>query len=535
MKKKTLIMFSTESALILATTTFGQSSDSTVIANPNSTPANQPTETGLLTQISGELSSLPHNITTGITAGMNSGFADLETSLETFLDDLYHDGKTWVSQRDHAYNPNLPGTISLNNISVPLSEINPSQPNSKTELSLLQAMSMKAQEATANNIKNSLLQFSYSLNQSNTSQPITSAEGMPYANYLQENTTQSLLLGENAGASDSLYLPKGTGLDSLTAIDPDNEKLLAPPPSINNGQLDFSNIITPIAYTPVQQQDASNFVKYAMFTTKNLLGKVSFSGLYGNAKAIISLKKSPDYQDFMMTIRNMLAVRSMTLSVYNQLVAERTPIPNLGQAIGQTGSASPLQVEEYRATHDLNNPSWYYALTNEEPATVQRDILITLKEIERQNFEAKLQNERLLAVMMAATLQGGSSMDTLLEMQQNKLQTAVNNAMKAGAPANQNTNDGSTAGGLSSGVSVSNITSASAYVAWGAVTNATGTVKYQVTVTGPNNSTVYQQSTQSIEANVVGLAPNTAYSVTVSPSQGTGGSGSFQTLAAGKK
>ena len=118
-------------------------------------------------------------------------------------------------------------------------------------------------------------------------------------------------------------------------------------------------------------------------------------------------------------------------------------------------------------------------------------------------------------------------------MQQNKLQTAVNNAIKAGTPSKQNTSG--TAGGLSSGVAVSNITSASAYVAWGAVTNASGTVNYQVTVTGPNNSTVYQQSTQSVQANITGLAPNTAYSVTVNPSQGTGGNGSFTTLAASKK
>ncbi|MDP1574764.1 MAG: fibronectin type III domain-containing protein [Coxiellaceae bacterium] len=523
MKKKTLIALSAASTLIAATTIFGQTAGMGSMS-PNANPAPTPTETGLLTQISGQLSDLPQSITNGVTAGMSKGFGDLETSLETFLNNMYNNAITWVTTNNHTPNPNISKIASLNSATVPLPTTKES--STQTAVPLSEAVAALAKDKTTNNIQNSLLQFSYSLNQSDSSEPITSAEGTPFGTYLSENNTQSLILGENAEASDTLYLPSGANSSSLTAIDPNNQKLLAPPTNINNNQLDFASVITPMGYTPAQLQNANNFIKYAMLTTKNLLGKVSFSGLYGNAKAIISLKKSDDYQKFMLSIRNMLAIRSISLNVYNQLVAERTPIPSLGAYIGQP-TASPLQVEQYRATHDLNNPAWYTALTNEEPATVQRDILITLKEIERQNFEAKLQNERLLTVILASTLQSGSATDTLLEMQQTKLQSAVTAAMQTGAPSKQNS---STAPGSIS-VAVKNPTSRSANVTWNAVPNATGSITYQVSITGPNNTMVYQTSTQSTQVNVIGLAPNTSYSVTVSPNQGTGGEASFTTTA----
>lgn len=468
-------------------------------------------------------------------AASSSDFADLEQSLEVYLNGLSK--VTWehIRKHNHAYDQNTPSYIALNNISIPVASIFPSGQNtaSQTQYSLGQAVEAQAQTHTNNNIRNSLLEFNYSLNQSASDQNVTTAEGQPYQQYLQDNSIQNLILGPNAQADDSLYLTGTSALTSLTGTDPNNQKLLSPPsPSaIDNGQFSF-NMIATTSYTQPQQNEVHRFLKYFTLNTQSLLGPITFSALHGNAKALLSLKQSNDYQKFMLNIRNLLTTRSVFLYNLNYLIAERTPLPNLGSVIGQSGSASPLQVEEYRATHDLNSPDWFTSLQYVQPATVQRQILITLKEIERQNFEAKMQNERLISVLLAMGMQSNATSTESLKLEQQKLETAIKNAGKSSTTTAGS--DASGPGGLSSNIVVTPTTN-SASIAWGGVTNAKGTVKYSVTVTNTatNQTTATEKTTAAAgtgaSVNVAGLTPGTNYSVSVTPNQGSGAQSTFQT------
>jgi hypothetical protein len=143
-------------------------------------------------------------------------------------------------------------------------------------------------------------------------------------------------------------------------------------------------------------------------------------------------------------MRSILAIRSMSINILNQLIAERTPMPGLASAAGfneknlksltpneqeefKNGkSASPLQVEAYQANHRIQDPKWYQSVQNASPADVQRNILITLAEIEHQNYEAHLDRERILAALTASNLMSNmGTINTVLDQGGSKLNTEI--------------------------------------------------------------------------------------------------------------
>ncbi|MCX7120940.1 MAG: hypothetical protein NTZ67_04095 [Gammaproteobacteria bacterium] len=318
-----------------------------------------------------------------------------------------------------------------------------------------QAAAIVAQHATSANLENSLLQFPHALlaNVTPASHPdmlkntVKTAEKVDYGTYFNDNTLASLTTtprtpptSNNPGtqASDTLYLNEPTALLNGKSTNNPDVKALTEPKIINNDFLNFAAFITPMAYTTPQKINAMNFVKYAAQSTKNLTSGVNFSG-FADKATIQNLPKminSQAYQKYMFTVRSLLALRSISINTLNQLIAERTPMPGLAAAAGLTGTAeaSPLQVESYQANHRVSDPKWYTKIKNDSPATVQRETLIVLAEMEQQNFQAHLDSERLLSAITALNLSTSSSeMDTGLKKAGSDLSGLVTNLTRPGA------------------------------------------------------------------------------------------------------
>ncbi len=298
-----------------------------------------------------------------------------------------------------------------------------------------------AHTETSDSLGDNLLQFPYaylgkpglSLDGSNQN-ALKTASGKEFFAQYYKNTSDAALAA--IPADDSLSYSSSTPSPADLNGTPSSQ------PALNNDYFNFANLIAPTAYSASQENAAKQFIVYAAQSTKNFAHDIPFSELKGNKTYLDKLKNSSAYQKFVVTMRSLLAIRSVTINSLNQLIAERTPLKNLGQSAGlpsnTTGypDASPLQVEAYQANHRISDPNWYTRVENSSPATVQRNILIVLAEIEHQNYEAHLDSERLLATVAAGNLQNNLTSTQNLMLQQNMAVTkAICGLLPASAQA----------------------------------------------------------------------------------------------------
>ncbi len=339
-----------------------------------------------------------------------------------------------------------------------------------------------ALRATSQNLINSLTEFSYKLlkpTSSEASLQSLSLEGgffaeeqtnpgqfspIPFAKYNSQNELSNLINGPTSVGSDTLYSTELQTNSAMSSGDlpQDAKKLVKQPNAVdvknNNNNFNFAAIIEPTVYKNVPSNNggaptnpqwtaAKNYVIYAAQSTKNLSDGLNLNSIQNNPGDVAKLKTNPDYLKFAMTIRTILAIRSITIDTLEYLIAERTPHPNLGIAIkdpNKDKSASPLQVEEYQANQRIKDKNWYASIMNDAPVTVQRTIAIELAEIEHQNYQAHLDRERILAALTAANLQTNLAGSTSLTQQIDTLNTDINNmlpkpkALKSNNPPPQN-------------------------------------------------------------------------------------------------
>lgn len=343
----------------------------------------------------------------------------------------------------------------------------------------IQASAEQAKQETSSNLANSLQQFPMAVLQQKTDSmkkndpaclvgnPDTmsgtmcpNSSGTSYSTFIN-GTSQSFI----NQASDTLYLPSST-LNNMKNLSAENKQWLTIPPKANDNILDFGALFGSPDYSTEQEQEAAKqFVVFAAQSTKDLTDTLTsckqtpcaISQLHSHPNKLIQLKKSPAYVDFTLTMRSMLAIRSIAIYTLNQLIAERTPIKGLAAAAGlhqkdkstltpneidelNQHEASPLQVEAYQANHRIQDPNWYASVANASPATVQRNILIVLAEIEHQNYEAHLDRERLLAAITASNLTSNmETMGTVLQQSGSKLNTEINDLVHPVQTGNSNT------------------------------------------------------------------------------------------------
>lgn len=446
-----------------------------------------------------------------IMAANGGGSTSVLSALETFIGGTGepHSLKHFLTEHWNGADPNtIPNIATLTalnttKIAVPPFTL-PGQKNTQqknADLSLGSIAAAVAQRETSENLYNTLSQFPYAMYSNNQTtlaniadlkpagtkdlSPTSTNKNPTFTDYMNENSLSRL--STNTHASDTLYLAGTTAELNAGSSQPAQLK----PKTLNNDYLNFANLITPITYTPSQAVGANQFLKYAAKSTQNLTEGVNLDKLYNKKAALNALVADDTYQKYVVTIRSILAIRSISINTLNQLIAERTPVAGLEKTITpaitaennaiklynasnnsqtplpqipvpQPDSVSPLQVEQFQATHDIENPAWYNTVANYPAATVQREILITLKEIQRQNFQAHLDSERLLAAITAQNLLSNSQqISQTLEQETQDINNAIDSALgekpkntvpsgkeavesAAGGPASPKSNGGTT-------------------------------------------------------------------------------------------
>ena len=221
-------------------------------------------------------------------------------------------------------------------------------------------------------------------------------------------------------ASDTLYLDDTT--DPLAAL-----YGVAKPSVLHDNDFNFNSVITPNAYTAQQQTAADNYFKYVTQQYQDITSGVNFNQLKlklnnmspaDKAQALENFVNDPSYQQYQLAVRSALAKKSILLSNLNSLIAERTPVAGLGAEAGlpndpnlPAGYASPLQVQNYIANERVNNQAWYQKMATASPATVSREQLFILAEIESNLQRNQLLQERILATLSMIALEKNPAID----------------------------------------------------------------------------------------------------------------------------
>lgn len=239
----------------------------------------------------------------------------------------------------------------------------------------------------------------------------------------------------NAPASDTLYIDSDSISSSYPAV--------AKPDTTYNNYFSFDTLFTPKAYA---NDDASNaaqkYVEYAAELYSPLTDGINYSGIQSGLSAYSSdadkanyLQKivtNATYQKYQLSIRSLVAARSAAVSNFNYMQAERTPVADLGTKAGMpddpnlpSGSASPLQVQHYVGTHRVNNPDWYTQMKHASPATLQREQVFMLAEIEAQMQRSYMLNERVLSTLSVMGLQAGALQKMSLQSQANDVNQLI--------------------------------------------------------------------------------------------------------------
>ncbi|PIZ05117.1 MAG: hypothetical protein COY58_00715 [Gammaproteobacteria bacterium CG_4_10_14_0_8_um_filter_38_16] len=384
-------------------------------------------------------------------------------SLEAFLTKYYIKTKKWVTDQNYQSIPDLKKIQATNTATATFTKtISKTEPsglfgshtqttNVSQSLPISQYISETAKNDTSNNLQNTLTQIPYEMYNLPSSAATTvknsidTADGTSFEKYLSANKLAAMTIGKEAEASDSLYVGDQ---ESKGDFYEQNKSLLKKPSPANNKNFNFSNLIVPNSYSKTQEYGAQQFIKYAALSTQPIATGIHFNKLFERPKAIVALKNSPEYQTFTFRLRGLLAIRSMNINTLNQLIAERTPVTGLGEAAGLKKStpASPMQVEAYQANHRIESKKWYNSVENASPATVQRETLIVLAEMEHQNYILHHDNERLLSAITALGLQSGmQNMGSFLMQQSPKMNEAIDTALNSAYPTQKAKSDNNTA------------------------------------------------------------------------------------------
>lgn len=242
------------------------------------------------------------------------------------------------------------------------------------------------------------------------------------------NNRQQLLtsLTTNTPGYDTLYLDSAT--NALAA-----ENNVDQPSTIYDNYFNFDSLLTPNAYSSDQQQAAQAYLNYATQQYQSLLNGIDFSKLKSKinnlspekqAEALHTFVTNPVYQQYQLTVRSLLAAKSVAMSNLNLLLSERTPTQGLATQAGMPdnpnlpkGYASPLGVQNYIANERVNNPEWFQQMKTASPAAVQREQVLILAEIESELQRNHLDNERILATLSIMATQSSQANQLMLQTQ----------------------------------------------------------------------------------------------------------------------
>ncbi len=255
----------------------------------------------------------------------------------------------------------------------------------------------------------------------------------------QANFVNTLTI--NVPASDTLYT-NNPGVAAIQFQPGSSQFSVAKPTVFNDNYFNIASVIEPVVFTDSQKNAALYFVNYLMqnynYPTQNINFSLLKSKLTGDPQKqyqyLRNIMTSPVYQGYQLGVRSTAASNSVVLDNLSYLISERTPVKGLGTQANLQDSqgnaiadASPLQVEQYTATHRINNPQWYQHVQGASPANIQRETLLVLAEMESQLYQAHLDHERLLATLSAQQATSAQAAQTLLQTKAQDVNTLIQN------------------------------------------------------------------------------------------------------------
>jgi hypothetical protein len=199
------------------------------------------------------------------------------------------------------------------------------------------------------------------------------------------------------------------------------------PPSPGQGDADFNmgSLIAPTAYDQNGQYTADYFNKFMAYINTPLT-TINWNSLSTSQKN--DVLGDANGQKYRTTLRSLVAARSVAMDNLYNIYSERLPVANLGTQTGipNTQDASPLQVQEYVATRRTNSQDWYNDMAQASPATVQREQLFVLAEMERQLYQLHRDNERIIATLSAIELLDTASTKYNIQMLEPAVKSVLN-------------------------------------------------------------------------------------------------------------
>lgn len=228
-------------------------------------------------------------------------------------------------------------------------------------------------------------------------------------------------------------------------------------PTLHDSFFDFANFIQPTSLnyndTPGGLESAEKFIQFLtnnydptynqLIDLNDLNSKItqanSSDTTGNNAASIIRyLTTSKDFQKAQMVVRQATAAQSVSLYTLNNIQAERQAIvskddvpqldtiaQNMGIEVGKDSSGnyiypSKAQISYYQTHHDLNDETWYQNLQTLSGPNVERETLITLKQIQQSLLQQHQDNQTIEALLAVSNIQGNQqSLASLTQTKQN--------------------------------------------------------------------------------------------------------------------
>lgn len=290
------------------------------------------------------------------------------------------------------------------------------------------------------------------------------SSGMNNANAVSQRLINDANLKTNLStllpASDTIYSNDPQVLQSdLSGISGLPKWGLQQPSTLYDNYFSISSLLQPLSYSD-NGTAAKAFLAFITQSYNNPATPIDYNafqqklaqaqGAGDKVSLYAQLLNDSNYINYQLSSRSALATRSVAVNNFQNLIVERTPVTGLGTTAGLVNSngtpipnASPLQVESYLATRRANSPAWYTQVQTESPASVQRETLVVLAEIEAQNFQAHLDSERLLATVSAQVAAASSTATQLNTAQASQVNNDIQNFT---LPSQQNSgnNNGTT-------------------------------------------------------------------------------------------
>ena len=130
-------------------------------------------------------------------------------------------------------------------------------------------------------------------------------------------------------------------------------------------------------------------------------------------------------QEYRVAKRSVIANRSVALDNLYHVLSERVPQSDLTLRIPGQAIVSPQALKQYMATRRTNDATWYADMQKAAPATVDREQLFVLAEIEKLLFQLHQDNQRVISTLSMMQLQNVQQAKRLLRVKERKAASVI--------------------------------------------------------------------------------------------------------------